>query len=411
MQPQMAVKKPQTESSSYLLLCFILGLLAMMGPISIDILLPILPAMASGLTVTISHIEFTMTAIFAGSAFGQILYGPISDRLGRKTVILSSLFLYILTVLILSLSASFILVFILRFIQGLLMASGRIIANAAARDLFEGKQLARLISTIYFISIAASIVTPILGSFIESRIGWRGVFYFMALYGIISFFFVLWGLRETIRKKDPKAINFSQVKSKINLALKNSNFKTCLFSGGFSICAIVAYLSASPGVAKSVMGLSPQEYSYYFGFVALLILLGAQTSNYLSKSFSLHSLIILGGIVQILGAVGIILVTIIAPIKPMLFFGCIGISMIGFSFVFPLTTAKALNPFPEMAGTISSFLGFIQSLMGAATSGFLALLFDGTSIPLCIFMASSCFLSTGIYILYGVKESDNNLIT
>ena len=83
--------------------------------------------------------------------------------------------------------------------------------------------------------------------------------------------------------------------------------------------------------------------------------------------------------------------------------------MIGFSFVFPLTTAKALNPFPEMAGTISSFLGFIQSLMGAATSGFLALLFDGTSIPLCIFMASSCFLSTGIYILYGVKESDNKL--
>ena len=158
MQPQMAVKKPQTESSSYLLICFILGLLAMMGPISIDILLPILPAMASGLTVTISQIEFTMTAIFAGSAFGQILYGPISDRLGRKTVILSSLFLYILTVLILSLSASFILVFILRFIQGLLMASGRIIANAAARDLFEGKQLARLISTIYFISIAASIV-------------------------------------------------------------------------------------------------------------------------------------------------------------------------------------------------------------------------------------------------------------
>ena len=94
------------------------------------------------------------------------------------------------------------------------MASGRIIANAAARDLFEGKQLARLISTIYFISIAASIVTPILGSFIESNIGWRGVFYFMALYGIISFFFVLWGLRETIRKKDPKAINFNQVKSK-----------------------------------------------------------------------------------------------------------------------------------------------------------------------------------------------------
>ena len=162
-----------SENRNYLFIALILGLLTMTGPISIDVFVPIIPKIAIDLHVTVGFIELSLTAIFAGNGLGQIIYGTISDKFGRKPVILTTLFIFLLTTIGAALSSNIEILIFWRFVQGLLMASGRILANAVARDLFEQEKLRKLITLVMAVGILSSLFSAPVGGYLAENHAWR----------------------------------------------------------------------------------------------------------------------------------------------------------------------------------------------------------------------------------------------
>ena len=150
--------------------------------------------MAQDLGVSIGNIELTLTAIFTGIAFGQIIYGPLSDRFGRKPIILVTLFLFGVATIAVAQADTWEPILIWRFIQGVLLASGRIIANAAARDQFKGELLGRLLSLVFIVSVSASVFNPMLGGILITYFSWQSVFLVMTFYASCLFLavFICW---------------------------------------------------------------------------------------------------------------------------------------------------------------------------------------------------------------------------
>ena len=393
------------EQKTYLLMAILLGGLAMLGPISIDIFLPAVPNMAADLHVSIGSIELTLTAIFVGNAFGQILYGPLSDRLGRKPVILVTLFLFGATTIAIAQASTLEPILLWRFVQGVLLASGRIIANAAARDQYEGERLGKLISLIFIVSVSASVFNPLLGGILVANFGWQSVFLVMTFYATCLFFAVLFYFNETLIKKDKSAVNPIQLYNNFVFISKNKEFSTCMLSGGFALSGFVAFLSSSSGVANSAFGLEPQTYSFYFAGVISVLLVVTYGSSHFVHKIGMHPLILTGGILQALGGASMLFFAWMEIKEPWVIFAPMAVFVIGFSFFYPLSTAKALTPFKAMTGTASSFLGFFQNLMGAFVSATLAIFIDGTAIPMAIAIAICGMASALIYVSIGERST------
>lgn len=378
----------------------LLGAMAMLGPLSIDIVLPVLPTMAQELGEPMGRIEWSMTAIFAGGALGQLLYGPLSDRYGRKPVILIALILFTISTIAVSRTTTLEPIIFWRFIQGLVMASGRIIANAAARDQFDRERLGKLISLIFLVSVSASVINPIIGGFMVTHFGWQSVFLVMTGYGVTLILAVTFFFTETISNKDSAALRPIRIILNFSHPMRNQGFKTCLLSGGFAVAGFVAFLSASSGVAKSNFGLNAQEYSYAFAGVIAPFLIVSIFSNHYIERIGSHRFIIMGGFLEAIGGLGMLVFALAGSSHPLSFFGPMALFVIGFSFLYPLSTAKALNPFKAIAGTASSLLGFTQNIMGAGVSALLAVFIDGTALPISLAIAFCGIASAGVYILY-----------
>ncbi len=388
------------KRATYLLMACLLGAMAMLGPLSIDIVLPVLPTMAQELGEPLGRIEWSMTAIFAGGAFGQLLYGPLSDRYGRKPVILIALLLFTISTIAVSRATTLEPIIFWRFIQGLVMASGRIIANAAARDQFDRERLGKLISLIFLVSVSASVINPLIGGFMVTHFGWQSVFLVMTGYGVTLILAVTFFFTETISKKDSAALRPIRIILNFSHPMRNQEFKTCLLSGGFAVAGFVAFLSASSGVAKSNFGLNAQEYSYAFAGVIAPFLIVYIFSNHYIERIGSHRFIIMGGFLEAIGGLGMLIFALAGSSHPLSFFGPMALFVIGFSFLYPLSTAKALNPFKSIAGTASSLLGFTQNIMGAVVSAVLAVFIDGTALPISLAIAFCGIASAGVYILY-----------
>ena len=394
----------ENERTAYLLMASLLGAMAMLGPLSIDIVLPVLPTMARELGEPMGRIEWSMTAIFTGGAMGQLLFGPLSDRYGRKPVILIALVLFTISTIAVSRATTLEPIIFWRFIQGLVMASGRIIANAAARDQFDRERLGKLISLIFLVSVSASVVNPLIGGFMVTYFGWQSVFLVMTGYGVALILAVMFFFTETIHQKDSTALRPLRILLNFSHALKNREFKICLLSGGFAVAGFVAFLSASSGVAKSAFGLTAQEYSYAFAGVVATFLVVSIFSNRFIERVGSHQFIIIGGLLEAIGGLSMLAFALSGSTQPLSLFGPMALFVVGFSFLYPLSTAKALNPFKAMAGTASSLLGFAQNIMGAAVSALLAAFIDGTALPMALALAVSGVASAGIYILYQSEE-------
>ena len=388
------------KRATYLLMAGLLGAMAMLGPLSIDIVLPVLPTMAQELGEPMGRIEWSMTAIFAGGAVGQIIYGPLSDRYGRKPVILVALILFTISTIAVSRATTLEPIIFWRFIQGLVMASGRIIANAAARDQFDRERLGKLISLIFLVSVSASVINPLIGGFLVTHFGWQSVFLVMTGYGVTLILAVTFFYTETISNKDSTALHPIPMILNFSHPMKNQEFKICLLSGGFAVAGFVAFLSASSGVAKSSFGLNAQEYSYAFAGVVAPFLIVSIFSNHYIERIGSHRFIIMGGFLEAIGGLGMLVFALAGSSHPLSFFGPMALFVIGFSFLYPLSTAKALNPFKAIAGTASSLLGFMQNIMGALVSALLAVFIDGTALPISLAIAFCGTASAGVYILY-----------
>ena len=373
-------------SSGSVWLTVLLGLLLALSPLGTDAYLPALPAMAQAFDAPVSAVQLTITTFFLGIAGGQLAWGPLSDRHGRKPVLLGGLALYLVATFACMSAESIGAVVFWRFVQGLGMSSGPVLSRTIVRDLCTHEQAARMLARMMIVFSMVPIAAPILGAQLLAWFDWRATFGLLAFMAIVLLAGVATGLGETAPKER------HPVSMRVIFAVFSSALGERKFTAPFAVMLLsqvgsFAFVTNSAFVLVRALGLSPGEYSILFAAVMLGQISGAWYSSRRVMSLGI------GGMLRF----GTRLACISGFAAAALAWGGVvhwaAIALPGMAYMFsascimPNATAAALSQAKSNAGTVSSLMGASSFILGALVSVVLGALFDGTSRPMVTTLA------------------------
>lgn len=342
----------------------LLALLTALGPLSIDMYLPALPQMAQDFGVSTAMVANTLPAYFLGLAIGQLVYGPISDRIGRKKPLYVGLTLYVIA------SASCVLadnewsLIFARIIQALGGCVGVVIARAAIRDRLDVQGSAQAFSSMMIVMGIAPIAAPALGAFVLEFFHWQAIFWILALIGCISLVCIHFFFTETLVPEKRLRLSLNQVFTLYIAILKDQSFRFPMLAGCLTGGVLFSYISSASAVLMDQYGLSQQQFAYAFGFNAVgIIILSSLNKKLVSRLSTLQRLKI-GGFIQLTGALivlvsGLVVQAPIVMVMTGLFFAVSGLGMTG-----PNAMALAMSQQGSRAGTASAIMGSMQFACG-----------------------------------------------
>lgn len=372
------------EGTAFLLL--ISGIMTV-SAMTTDINLPALPEIARRLEAPIERAQLTVTLFFAGFAFGQLFVGPLSDRFGRRPVLLWGLFAYTFVSLACALADDMETLLALRTLQGVVAAAGPVLARAVVRDLFTGSRMARTLSLATAAFILAPIVAPSLGALLLLLGSFRFVFLFLALYGLVLWLASLRLLGETLSTPDRGALRPARLLASWTAVFAHPRSRIYGTIAVLNFVVLLVYLTNAPVVFMQGFGLSPGGFGLVFAVIAMASAAGSLVNARLLRHFALERLIALATVtgagfcilgVALLLAGGARLGNLIAVFAGAFF---------SFSSLMSNATAAAMQPHGQMAGAVSSVLGALQTVIPAAVASFTALLFDGSALSTLLTMA------------------------
>src|SRR5699024_2804823 len=277
-------KQSQTSTYNKTWMVIVLGLLTAFGPLSMVMYLPSLPTVADDFNSTASLAQLSITSCLIGLAIGQLVFGPLSDIVGRKKPLLLTLTIYTIVSLLCYFSPSIWLFIILRFMQGASAASGIVIARAASRDMYSGKELTKFMALLALVNGAAPILAPLFGGVVLNWFTWRTIFVILAIIGFLMFFSVNFTLPETLSKENRKQGDLLETLKTFGLLLKDKVFMGIALSQAFVVMSMFAYISGSPFVLQNIYDVSPQQFSIIFAVNGLGIIIAAQITGKLSST-------------------------------------------------------------------------------------------------------------------------------
>lgn len=371
------------KSSGNLGLAVLLALASMATAIGIDGTLPAMPAMVEGLDSTRTLVQLSLSLFMVGVAVGQPFPGPLSDRFGRKPVIVGGLLLTAVAALGSAFAETVEVLMGFRFLHGIAAASGFIVARAVVRDRYERAAAARVLSLVLFFFCFGPLIAPIVCAYLTISFGWNAMFGFIAAYsaGVALLFGLVF--RETLERPDPGALRVSPMLRNFAEISRSASFWAYTACAAASYGILFSFLSASPHVIITFFGETETAYAYMFAGCMIGSMLGMLASARLVGRFGVDRLLRWG--VWSASLFGLLLAGLgwagihhwLAVIGPMFF------SMFAFSFIYPQSIAGALQPFPHVAGAASSLVGFTQQIVGAAAGMIVAALTtDGTQMAL-----------------------------
>lgn len=374
-------------TSGHRRLAILLGALTATGPLAIDMYLPAFPAMATGLRAEPAEIQRTLATFFLGMALGQLMHGPLADRLGRRAPLIGGLALYAAASAACALVDTAGQLAALRFLQAVGGCAGVVVARAVVRDLFEEREAVRMMSAMMLAMGAAPILAPMLGGALLGLAGWRAIFGLLALYGAALALIAWKGLPESLppsrrRQDGPLAVLVTY-----GSILRDRRFLSRILAGAATMGGLFAYLAGSPFVVMELHGLSPGMYGLVFGANAAGLIGMSQVAARLVRRHApaillrrmlagsaLSGLLVLGAAASGLGGLAGILVPLGAYI-----------ALLGA--VLPLASALAMAPMGRAAGSASALIGSIQFGTGALAGLALGLLGNGTAVPMAALVA------------------------
>lgn len=365
----------------------ILGALSAFGPLSVDMYLPSLPAMAAGFRAPATAVELTLTGCVLGLGLGQLVVGPLSDTLGRRRPLVAGMVLYTVFSAACAMAPSVYLLVLFRVLQALGGAAGIVIARAVVRDLFSGRELARFFSLLMLVVGVAPIVAPLLGGQLIRFTSWRGVFVVLTLVGLVLLVATATGLPETLpaQRRVPGSLN-ATMRTYVRLA-GDRQFLGTVLAGALGFGAMFAYISGSSFALQNVYGLSAQQFSVAFGVNALGIVLFSQLNGrVLLERFAAGTVLTAGlgtalvaGLVALLGVLAGLGLPVVLPALFLL------VSSIGV--ILPNATALAMGEHPQAAGSASALLGAVQFVTGGVVAPLVGVGGAGTALPMVLLMA------------------------
>jgi MFS transporter, DHA1 family, multidrug resistance protein len=378
-------------------LVLLIGALSAFAPLSIDMYLPGLPAIAKDLGASPAEAQLTLTACLIGLALGQLVAGPLSDTYGRRRPLLAGLALYTLASLLCALAPSIWLFVVLRVLQGLGGAAGIVIARAVVRDHYAGSAAARFFALTMLVNGLAPILAPVIGGQLLLVTTWQGIFVVLGVIGAALFLFAALRLAESLPPERRRSGRLADVARSYRGLLLDRGFMSYVLAAALAFAAMFAYISASPFVLEDLFGQSPQAFSLFFALNALGIVVASQVSGYLVGRIA-PVRIMTGGL--LMAAFGGVVLVAAAAADLGLVAILLGFFLVvaSYGFVAPNATALALADQPHQAGSASALLGACQFLVGAIAAPLVSIGGVGSAVPMAVVIAGFAWLALGTFL-------------
>ena len=376
----------------------VLGALTALGPFTIDLYLPAFPAVSAELGVSAAAIQLTLTATTIGFALGQLLVGPWSDKVGRRLPLIIATALHIAASIGVAYAPDVMWVGIFRVLQGVGAAGGGVVAMAMVRDLFGGLPLVRMLSRLALVSGLAPVLAPLIGSQLLLVLDWRGIFWFLAAYGVLALLAASFFLVETLPAARRADRGHSSVGERYKALFTDRVFVGIVIISGMTFSGLFAYLSSSSFLFQEVYGLNAQQYGLLFAVNSLGIIIGVQVSSRLAKIVGPQWILsgaVLGMIVSATTIVALDManVGLVGILVPLFFF----ITSCGFAF--PCQQVLALANHGGEAATAASVLGAVNFGFAGIISPIVGLFGIHNAIPMGGVMAITASVSLVVMVL------------
>jgi DHA1 family bicyclomycin/chloramphenicol resistance-like MFS transporter len=344
---------PNRRRILYILL---LGALTALGPFTIDLYLPAFPVLEEDFQTTAAAIQLTLTGTMIGFAIGQLVVGPLSDKVGRRIPLIVVTAVHVLASVGAAFAPSLELLSVARVLMGMGAAAGGVVAMAIVRDLFGGRRLVVMLSRLALVSGVAPVVAPLIGSWLLTLMPWRGIFVVLAAYGVLMLLSTILFIPETLPVARRQERGGSTVLQRYRSVLSDRVFIGVLIIGGMTFSGLFSYLSASPFLFQQTHGLDAQQYGLLFAVNSLGVVLGVQTASRLAARFgpqwvmaySTSVLLIAGVAIVVADQLGLGLWGTVVPLF---------VFMTACGFTFPNVQVLALDRHGKAAGTAASILG------------------------------------------------------
>lgn len=365
----------------------ILGVLTAFGPMSIDMYLPAFPQIAWDLGVSLGTVQLSISAFLFGSAAGQLLYGPLADRFGRRGPLLYGLALYVVSTVGCACIHTGEGLLFWRMVMAVGGGAGMVISRAVVRDLYDTAEAAKMYSLLMLVMGAAPILAPIAGGQILLITGWRGIFWFLGVFGLVSIVAAAAGLPESLPAERRVRIPLVEMVAGYGCLLHNRGYLRYAVALGCVAGITFAYISGAPFFFIELHGVSPQHFGLFFGANSFGLIGASQVNRRLLRRFS--ALHILRAAFTVNAAVVLLLMAAVMTGlgglfgQSLLIFVCVCMT----GLLYPNVTALALAPFGTTAGSASALLGTIQYTLGASAGALVGVFQNGTAAPMIAAMA------------------------
>lgn len=384
------------------IILLILGLLSAVGPFSIDMYLPAFDTIAQDFNTSIEKVQLSLTSFFIGIAIGQMIYGPLLDKYGRKKPLLIGLSIYALTSIACVFTRDVNSLILLRFIQALGSCAGMVAARAMIQDYYEGKEAARVFSLLMLVIAISPILAPSAGAFLLDYLDWHYIFIALFSIGFIILVLTFFLLPESYAGNRKLSLAPKSIITQYFQVFINRTFIFYCLIASTASAGLYAYLAGSSYVLQELYGLSKKEYGLAFAFVASALILSTQLNRLFLKRWSMRQICMVANMCQVLVGLAMLISLYINYMSLPMILGLTFGYLMCQGFIFPNASAMAMAPFKVTAGTASALLGFLQMGLGAISSGLVSLLHNDSTQPMLITMGLCAFLSL---ILHVVKNN------
>ncbi|MGQ0502660.1 MAG: multidrug effflux MFS transporter [Panacagrimonas sp.] len=373
----------------------LLGAVTAIGPLSIDMYLPGFVAIAEGLATTRGAVERSLPVFLAGLALGQLVYGPLSDRFGRRAPLVAGLAIYVAGSLGCAGAASMDALSAWRLVQALGAAAGMVIARAVIRDRLDPRASARAMSTLMLVMGVAPILAPLAGSGVLTVASWRGIFLFQAVFGLLCLGWAFRTMQDSRSGAAGQGRPFGQVLRTYGALLCDRRLTLPALCSGFAFAGMFAYIASSPFVLMKLYGLTSQEYGLVFGLNSFGLVATSQLNGLLLRHRDPYELLRASVWVPAVSGVAMLAVSLSrqAPLPLLiatLFCYLAGLGMIG-----PNAGAIAMAEQGQVAGAASALMGTLSFIVGMAAGFAVSAAGGATAVPLALIIAA-CGVMTAV---------------
>jgi len=379
-----------------------------LGPLSTDMYLPTLPGLTQVFDTSIERVQVTLSVFLFGFAVAQLVYGPLADRFGRKPILLAGLALFTVASYGCAQSTTIEQLILFRFLQALGACSGPVIGRTMVRDIHGPVNSARVLSMMGTIMALAPAIAPIIGGYMVIWFKWSSTFIFLTSYGVAALLLILFKVPESLLPENRSSLNPKVILGNYGALLKHRVYLGYTLSCSFIYAGLFSFLSGSSFVLIDYFEVQAQHYGLFFAMAVIGYMIGTQIAQRIGSRIGINTMLKRGAMLGAASGVAMLIPALLGLHNLWLTISTQVLFMMAVGIVMPQAMAGALAPFPTIAGTASSLLGFTQSLIAASAGLLVGHYHSGTPTTMALSIAAMGVLSLLSFVVLVKPEATNS---